>query len=92
MKNLILSAQSVAIAILTDFTIDSGFVAGVNWLMFEVTNDPLKTNPDRYINPSGLLVNIDSATAEPVPEPSPSPSWCRTYWVWIFEEEIQKLI
>jgi hypothetical protein len=53
---------------LTLFTISSGFVAGENWLMFEVTNDPW--GPDPYINPTGLLVNIDSSTADPVPEPS----------------------
>jgi hypothetical protein len=53
---------------LTYFTINSGFVAGENWLMFEVTNDPWGSDPG--INPTGLLVNINSATANPVPEPT----------------------
>jgi len=33
-----------------------------------VTNDPY--GPDPGTNPTGLLVNIDEATANPVPEPS----------------------
>jgi hypothetical protein len=61
-------STSSGYASLTGFTIDRGFVAGINWLLFEVTNDPW--GPDPFINPTGLLVNITSATAEPVPEPS----------------------
>lgn len=61
-------STSSGYASLTDFTIDSGFVAGVNWLMFEVTNDPWGPYPGT--NPTGLLVSITSASAEPVPEPS----------------------
>lgn len=66
--NLVSTINGTGYGALTLFTINSGFVAGVNLIMFEVTNDPW--GPDRGINPTGLLVNINSATAEPVPEPS----------------------
>lgn len=53
---------------LTDFTINNGFLPDLNFLTFVVTNDPWGDPP--YTNPTGLLVNIYTATAEPVPEPS----------------------
>lgn len=53
---------------LTNFTINSGFASGLNTLVFAVTNDPYGAYPG--INPTGLLVNINEATANPVPEPS----------------------
>lgn len=53
---------------LTNFTINSGFHPGFNSLAFEVTNDPYGSDPS--INPTGLLVNIYEANANPVPEPS----------------------
>ncbi len=49
---------------LTDFTISSGFVSGVNTLDFNVVN--LGSEP----NPTGLLVEFTSATATVVPEPT----------------------
>jgi hypothetical protein len=56
---------------LTQFTIDkttASITSDDNFLMFVVTNDPWGEYP--YINPTGLLVNIYQATADPVPEPS----------------------
>lgn len=47
---------------LTDFTVDHGFVAGINVLSFTVDN--------AQEGPTGLLVIIDKASANPVPEPS----------------------
>jgi hypothetical protein len=52
---------------LTSFDITSGFQQGLNSLLFMVKNDPLDTAP--FSNPTAILVNIDSATANPVPEP-----------------------
>lgn len=52
---------------LTYFTINSGFQTGFNSLVFAVTNDPYGSDPS--INPTGLLVNIYEANANPVPEP-----------------------
>lgn len=58
---------------LTSFTINSGFVSGQNVLAFIVENDSYVGSENNFdpsgINPTGLLVNIDSATANPVPEP-----------------------
>lgn len=53
---------------LTNFVIDSGFLPDHNFLTFVVINDPYGASPG--INPTGLLVNIAEATANPVPEPS----------------------
>lgn len=53
---------------LTNFVIDSGLLSDDNFLFFIVTNDPYGAYPG--INPTGLLVNIAEATANPVPEPS----------------------
>jgi len=50
----------------TNFSITGGFLPNTNYLEFVVTNDPW----DGGGNPTGLLVNIDQATAAPVPEPS----------------------
>lgn len=47
-----------------DFNLNTGFIAGINTLSFRVLND-LNVN-----SPSGLLVDITSATAAPVPEPA----------------------
>ena len=47
----------------TSFELDSGFVEGMNTLMFVVTNG------GEIANPTGLMVHIDSANANPVPEP-----------------------
>lgn len=52
---------------LTAFTINSGFVIGTNLLDFVVTN----ANTQASSNPTGLRVEITSATANPgVPEPA----------------------
>lgn len=52
---------------LTNFVIDTGFLSDDNFLTFVVINDPYGVSG---INPTGLLVNIAEATANPVPEPS----------------------
>jgi len=46
------------------FSVSGGFISGVNTLDFVVKNDIQATG-----NPSGLRVEITSATAAPVPEP-----------------------
>jgi hypothetical protein len=52
---------------LTDFSIDSGFVAGVNTLDFIVTNT---FSPDVTVyNPVGLRVEFSAASARALPEP-----------------------
>ncbi|UFS69119.1 PEP-CTERM sorting domain-containing protein [Geomonas sp. RF6] len=53
---------------LTTATITDGFIDEINFLLFVVENGPWGDAP--YTNPTGLLVQIDSATADPVPEPS----------------------
>lgn len=50
-----------------EFEITSGFLPGSNLLTFLVLNDPYGAAPGS--NPTGLLVNIDKAEADPVPEP-----------------------
>jgi hypothetical protein len=62
---------SQALDSFTAFTISSGFLPGVNTLDFVVVNDP----PDFVGNPTGVRVQITSATANPsgvsaVPEPA----------------------
>jgi hypothetical protein len=52
-------------ALSTTQVINSGFVAGVNTITFEVFNFATATN-----NPDGLLVDFTSATAADAPEPS----------------------
>lgn len=52
---------------LAPFEITSGFLPGFNLLTFLVQNDPYGDEPGT--NPTGLLVNIDKAEANPVPEP-----------------------
>lgn len=53
----------------TTALISEWFIDDVNFLEFEVHNDQWGAPPG-YINPTGILVRIDLATAEPVPEPS----------------------
>jgi hypothetical protein len=53
-----------------NFSITSGFVAGVNTLDFIINND--KVNAGTAPNPTGLRVEI-SGTAESVPDPAPVP-------------------
>jgi hypothetical protein len=48
----------------SDLTVSSGFVSGINTLLFDVNN----TTPNP--SPSGLLVIVDSSTVTAVPEPS----------------------
>ena len=55
---------STTFASFTPFTISSGFQAGINTLSFVVVNQG--TDP----NPTGLRVEIDSATADVAPEPA----------------------
>jgi hypothetical protein len=50
---------------LTSFTINSGFVAGINTLTFIVTNGPGTTG-----NPTGLIVNLSGAGTQIAPEPA----------------------
>lgn len=55
---------------LTPFTINSGFVNGLNTLEFRVTNDPLTPQQAGGINPTALLVSNISGSAAPIPEPA----------------------
>ena len=55
----------VGFAALVPFSINSGFQAGLNTISFAVVNDP-GASP----NPTGLRVEIDSATAQLTPEPA----------------------
>jgi hypothetical protein len=55
---------------LSDFYLSgtaSGFIEGINTLMFVVTNDVWGSSDS--VNPTALLVNIDRHSATPVPEP-----------------------
>jgi hypothetical protein len=57
----------------TAFTINSGFLAGVNTLQFIVVNDAGGTvtwDGPNGENPTGLYVNITSTYARPIPEPN----------------------
>ena len=59
-----ISKGSTGFTSLDAFTISSGFLSGINYLDFQVTNDPQTTG-----NPTGLQVNI-TRTDVAVPEPA----------------------
>jgi hypothetical protein len=71
--NLGVSTGTPPYSALTAFTINSGFLAGVNTLQFRVTNTGLASDPwtgPQGQNPTGLYVSITSTYARPIPEPN----------------------
>jgi hypothetical protein len=69
-----LSAVSQSFASTTPFAIKSGFLAGVNTLVFTVTNDGESPNP------TGLLVNLSGTGTLTGSTPPITPS---SVWAWV---------